>query len=146
MELRFPLFINLTGKPVTVVGGGTVGLRRAAVLAEFGARVTVIAPRMGEAVEGVLHVSRAYAPGDLEGAFLAVAATDDRAVNHAVYAEATERGIPVNVCDCPGECAFFFPAVCRGEGVVAGVVGDGSDHRRTAQAAQAIRKTLEELP
>ncbi len=145
MDLRFPLFIDLTGRPVTVVGGGRIALRRARVLRDFGARVTVVAPALGGEAEGLRWTPRAYRPGDLRGAFLAVAATDDRAVNHAVYEEAAALGIPVNVCDCPAECGFFFPAVCRGEGLVAGLVGDGSDHYRTARAAAAVRRALEEI-
>ena len=143
MNLRFPLFVDLSGKTVVVIGGGAIGRRRAATLRDFGARVTIIAPEVREPLEGVAYLRRAYCQGDLGGAFLAVAATDDRAVNHAVYEEARRRGIPVNVCDCPGECDFYFPAICRTE--VAGLVGDGSDHARTARAAKAVRKTLEEL-
>ena len=78
---------------------------------------------------------RPYAPGDLAGAALAVAATDDRAVNRAVGEEAKVQGIPVSVADCPEECTFFFPAVCTGENLVAGVIGRGDDHARTARAA-----------
>ena len=145
MSLRFPLFVDLAGKAVVVVGGGAIGLRRAAVLQRFGARVTVIAPEIREKPEGIAGLLRSYQSGDLTGAFLAVAATNDRAVNHAVYEEARDRGILVNVCDCPDECDFYFPAICQTETLVAGLVGDGSDHRRTAQAAKAVRKTLEEL-
>ena len=145
MSLRFPLFVDLAGKAVVVVGGGAIGLRRAAVLQRFGARVTVIAPEIREKPEGIACLLRSYRPGDLTGAFLAVAATNDRAVNHAVYEEARDRGILVNVCDCPDECDFYFPAICQTETLVAGLVGDGSDHRRTARAAKAVRKTLEEL-
>ena len=145
MSLRFPLFVDLAGKAVVVVGGGAIGLRRAAVLQRFGARVTVIAPEIREKPEGIACLLRSYRPGDLAGAFLAVAATNDRAVNHAVYEEARDRGILVNVCDCPDECDFYFPAICQTETLVAGLVGDGSDHRRTARAAKAVRKTLEEL-
>ena len=145
MSLRFPLFVDLTGKAAVVVGGGAIGLRRAAVLQRFGARVTVIAPEIREKPEGIACLLRSYRPGDLAGAFLAVAAANDRAVNHAVYEEARDRGILVNVCDCPGECDFYFPAICQTETLVAGLVGDGSDHRRTARAAKAVRKTLEEL-
>ena len=145
MELRFPLFIDLTGKQAVVVGGGAIGLRRASALRDFGAAVTVIAPAIQETLDGVRLVRRPYANGDLAGAFLAVAATDDRAVNHAVCEEARSLGIPVNVCDCQGECDFFFPAICRTQTLVAGIVGDGSDHRKTARAAKAVRKTLEEL-
>lgn len=146
MSLRFPLFVDLSGKKAVVVGGGAVGLRRARALWEFGAAVTVIAPSLGALPEGAARLERRYQAGDLAGAFLAVAATDDRAVNHAVWEEARSGGVLVNVCDCPEECDFFFPALCRAGNLSAGVAGDGSDHRRTARAAAAIRKTLEELP
>ena len=59
--------------------------------------------------------------------------------------EAKVQGIPVSVADCPEECTFFFPAVCTGENLVAGVIGRGDDHARTARAARAIRSALEGL-
>ena len=59
--------------------------------------------------------------------------------------EAQERGVLFNRSDCPEACGFFFPAICEGGGLTAGVVGDGSDHRRTAAAAKRIRETLEVL-
>ena len=145
MELRFPLFIDLRGRPAVVIGGGAIGLRRAGVLRDFGAAVTVVSPTLREETEGVVHVPRTYRPGDLEGAFLAVAATDDDAVNDAVEAEAQRLGILFNRSDRPERCDFYFPAICRTDTLVAGVVGDGSDHRRTARAAKAVRRTLEEL-
>ena len=143
---RFPLFIDLTGKTVTVVGGGKIGLRRAEVLLRFGARVAVVSPALDHPVEGIVHLSRPYAAGDLAGAFLAIAAADSTAVNDAVEAEARQRGVWFNRSDDQSRCDFFFPAICEGEGLIAGLVGDGSDHRKTAQAAKCIRKTLEELP
>ena len=146
MENPFPLFIDLAGRPVTVVGGGTVGLRRAAALRDFGAAVTVVAPALKEPLEGVVHLPRPYRPGDLEGAFLVLAAADDPAVNDAVEAEARRRGIPFNRSDDRRRCDFYFPALCRSHGIVAGVAGDGGDHRRTAEAARRIRQVLEELP
>lgn len=84
MSLRFPLFIDLEGKPVIVVGGGRIGAHRARVLREFGAAVTIISPTLAVPVEGAVHLARPYACGDLQGAFLAVAATDCREVNHQV--------------------------------------------------------------
>ena len=145
--MRFPLFVDLSGKQAVLIGGGAVSARRAEVLLRFGAAVTVIAPeRKAPFPDGVTHLSRPYAPGDLEGAFLAVAATDDRAVNRAVGEEARIRGIPVSVSDCPEECTFFFPAICEGETLIAGVISkNGADHRGTAAGARAIRRTLEEL-
>ena len=142
---RFPLFLDLAGRRAVVLGGGTVGLRRAEALARFGAEVTVIAPRLVRELPGVRHLARRYQAGDLAGAFLAVAATDDPAVNAAAGREAQERGVLFNRSDCPEACGFFFPAICEGGGLTAGVVGDGSDHRRTAAAAKRIRETLEVL-
>jgi len=142
---RFPLFLDLTGRRAVVLGGGTVGLRRAEALARFGAEVTVIAPRLVRELPGVRYLARRYQAGDLAGAFLAVAATDDPAVNAAAGREARREGVLFNRSDCPADCDFFFPAICEGAGLVAGVVGDGTDHRRTAQAARRIREVLQKL-
>ena len=142
---RFPLFVNLAGERVVIVGGGAVACRRAEVLARFGAAVELIAPRCKRQMPDIQWQARPYAPGDLAGAALAVAATDDRAVNRAVGEEARALGIPVSVADAPEECTFFFPAICTGGELVAGVIGRGDDHARTARAAKAIRHTLEGL-
>lgn len=142
---RFPMFVDLNGRQAVVVGGGSVACRRAGVLRRFGAKVTLIAPECAAVPEGVEWLRRTYQPGDLTGCTLAVAATNDRAVNRQVGIDAGALNIPVSVADAPEECTFFFPAVCTAGELVAGVVGDGSDHRRTARAAKAIRNTLEEL-
>lgn len=143
---HFPLFVDLTGRRCVVVGGGTIAARRAGVLSRFGAQVVVVAPAWTGDVPAAQWVARCYAPGDLEGAFLAVAATDDRAVNRQVGEDAKARGIPVTVADCRAECTFFFPAVCEAGGAVAGVISqEGTDHHRAAQAARAVRQALEGL-
>lgn len=143
--LHFPLFVDLTGKKVVLVGGGTIASRRIATLRLFGSNTVVIAPELKCSAEGITWLQRAYLPGDLEGAYLAVAATNDRQVNHAVWEEATRLGIPVSVADRESECSFYFPAICTGENLIAGVVSTGKDHHRTARAAREIRKVLEEL-
>ncbi len=140
---RFPLFVDLAGKKALVIGGGTVGLRRAEVLARFGAEVTVVSPTLSREVERIRHIPRKYTLGDLEGAFLAVAAADDPQVNEAAGREARRLGVLFNRSDAPADCDFFFPAVCEGDGMVAGLVGDGTDHGKTARTAKKIRKILE---
>ena len=142
-NLRFPLFIDLHGKKTVVIGGGKIGLRRAAVLRDFGAEVTIIDPE--PVGENFCRIYRKYASGDLEGAFLVVAATDDRQTNHAVSQAAMQLNIPVSVADNKNECTFFFPAVCVGGNLVAGVVSDGDNHNSTARAAREIRHLLEEI-
>ena len=141
---HFPLFVDLAGRPCVIVGGGAIAERRAAVLTRFGAAVTVIAPTWAGTVPGVDWQARPYAPGDLEGAFLAVAATDDRQVNRQVGEDAARAGIFVSVADRKEESTFFFPALCTGGGLVAGVVSQGEEHKKTVEAAQAIRRVLEE--
>ena len=143
--LRFPLFLDLTGKKVVLVGGGTIAARRIGTLRLFGCETVVIAPELKAKAEGLTWLQRPYEPGDLEGAFLAIAATGDREVNRQMGEEARRLGIPVSVADCEAECSFYFPAICTGEGLVAGVVSSGKDHHKTARAAREIRKVLEEL-
>lgn len=142
---KFPLFVDLTGKKVVLVGGGTIAARRIATLRLFGCKIEVIAPELKCSSEGLRWKQREYASGDLVGACLAVAATDSRVVNHQVGVDAEKLGIPVSVADCEGECTFYFPAICTGENLIAGVVSGGKDHHRTARAAKAIRRALEEL-
>ena len=142
---KFPLFVDLTGKKVVLVGGGTIASRRIATLRLFGCEIEVIAPELKCSPEGIVWKQREYAPGDLEGAYLAIAATSDRQVNHQVGEEAHRLGIPVSVADCEAECSFYFPAICLGEELVAGVVSSGRDHNRTARTAREIRKLLEEM-
>ncbi len=141
----FPLFINLWGKRAVVFGGGTVGLRRAQVLSEFGAQVTVVAPAFARELEGVRMLRRAYQPGDCTGYALVVAATDSRAVNRAVVEECNALGIPVNAADAPEECDFYFPAVARRGSVVAGVTASNTGHRLAARVAQQIRELLDRM-
>ena len=143
--LRFPLFLDLTGKKVVLVGGGTIASRRIGTLRLFGCQIVVIAPELKSLEEDITWIRRPYEMGDLEGAYLAIAATSDRQVNHQVGEEAHRLGIPVSVADCEAECSFYFPAICLGEELVAGVVSSGRDHNRTARTAREIRKLLEEM-
>ena len=127
------------------MGGGKIALRRAGVLLSFGADVTIIAPVCEAVPEGATFLQRPYEQGDLAGAFLAVAATNCREVNFQVGQEANAAGILVSVADRKEESNFFFPAICAGSGLVAGVVSQGEEHKKTAAAARKIRTVLEEL-
>ena len=113
------------------------------MLRHFGAQVRVVAPEQRAAFEGE-RIPRAFQPDDLDGVYLAVAATDDRAVNRQISMLCAERGIPVSVADCAAESTFFFPAVCEGGGLIAGLVSDGSDHHAVSGMAKRIRALLEE--
>ena len=140
---RFPLFVSLADKTALVVGAGKIAARRIGVLKHFGAQVKVIAPEKRAEFENE-WIARAFEADDLKGVCLAVAATDDRAVNRQVSVLCAERGIPVSVADCAAESTFFFPAVCEGGGLIAGLVSDGSDHHAVSGMAKRIRALLEE--
>lgn len=113
----FPIFLNIRQRPCLLVGGGEVAGRKATLLREAGARITVVAPELSptlsEMVErgDVAHRRGQFSPADLEGCAIVVAATDDSAVNERVSALARERNIPVNVVDNPGLCTFIVPSI-----------------------------------
>ena len=109
-----PIFIDLRGKPVVVVGGGIVAARKIESLLKAGAQVKVIAPVVTDEIasfEDLEIEPREYEEDDLEGAFLVVAATDDEKINRAVSEEAAQRRIFCNVVDRPELCSFIVPSV-----------------------------------
>lgn len=141
---RFPVFTDLRGKKVVIVGGGAIARRRIETLLPFGAEIVVIAPELLGSAKNITWMQRGYQQGDLEGAALAIAATDSREVNRQVGQDARALNIPVSVADSREECTFYFPAICAGSRTLAGVISRGSDHHATAEAAKYIRTVLEE--
>ena len=137
----YPVFLNLAGARVTVVGGGKVALRKTLGLVEAGAVVTVVSPRfeVGFAAVAVRRVEREFQDDDLEGAALAFAATDSREVNRRVGELARARGIPANIADAPEECGFIVPARVTREGVQVAISTGGEDPARAAR----LRRELE---
>lgn len=113
-----PVQLNVRGRLAILVGGGLVALRKAERLCEAGARVWCVAAELKDpaAWDGlaVVHVNRAYAgPVDLEGAFLVVAATDDRIQNDRIASEARSLGALVLRADAPEASDLAFPATFR---------------------------------
>lgn len=141
-----PINLDVRNKVVIVVGGGDVAGRKVLNLIDAGALVTVIAPRLTGVLRQLLaadrltHLSRNYADGDLTGAFLAIAATDDNAVNRAVAKEARMRSILADIVDTPELSSFTMPAaMSRGDLVI--TVSTGG---KSPALAKKIRKELEE--
>jgi len=141
----YPIALDLTGRAVVVVGGGTVALRRARALVEAGAVVTVIAPQVRPEFDelGVHVVPRGYRDGDLYGCWLAHAATDDPAVNAAVAAAAERDRVWCVRADDAGASAAWTPAVAR-HGDVTVAVTAGADPRRAAKLRAALALALAE--
>jgi siroheme synthase-like protein len=136
------------GRRVVVVGGGRIAARKIEPLLEAGALVEVVSPQVGTEVRAwadagrlVLH-ERAFRAGDLEGAWLALTATDDPVVNTAVHAAGEAGRVWVNSADDPANCSFTLMSVIR-RGDLVVTVGTGG--RSPALAAQLRRRLEEEI-
>lgn len=114
-EVLYPVSLVVAGRRCVVVGGGAVAARKVAALAEAGAAVVVVAPEIGAEIRGmpVELIERHYQAGDLDGAWLAIAATDDPQANRRVHADGQAARVWVNAADDPEACAFTLPAVLR---------------------------------
>jgi len=137
--------LRLAGKKVVVVGGGTVAQRRLPLLIASGADVHVIsrsATRSVEAMTGITLLLREYRNGDLDGAWYAIAATDDPQVNEAVVAEAESHQIFCVRADIAVEGTAVTPASFSYAGLSVGVLA-GGEHRRSATIRSAIREALQ---
>ncbi|MCK5271509.1 MAG: bifunctional precorrin-2 dehydrogenase/sirohydrochlorin ferrochelatase [Sedimentisphaerales bacterium] len=119
MSTMYPLFADVADRAVLVIGGGHVAERKVLGLLESGAQITVVSPELTKKLaelhaDGQIEVCRCdYQRGDLAGAWLVIAATDDEQINRQIFTEANERHIFCNVVDRPELCSFQVPAVVR---------------------------------
>ena len=134
MPLYYPVFLDLRGRRVVVIGGGAMGEEKVTRLLPYEAQVVVVSPDVTDEVSKLAQdgqvewTRRLYRGGDLEGAFIAIVAdTSDDAVNQAVSEEARERNVPLNVADVTELCTWITPSVARrGEVIVATSTGGAS--------------------
>ena len=149
--MNFPLFIDLKDKKVLIVGAGAIAARRATVLTEFGAKVTVVAPEAGSGIQELAqagsivwrqHIFRAQDLEELAQSFLVIAVTSDRAVNDHIVHLCHERHIPVNHAGDQTQCDFQFPAIVQKGPVVLGVNANGKDHGLVRRVAERLREWI----
>ncbi|MDD3338094.1 MAG: bifunctional precorrin-2 dehydrogenase/sirohydrochlorin ferrochelatase [Lachnospiraceae bacterium] len=154
----FPIFMDLTGRKITVIGAGTIAARRVKVLCDFGADVTVVAEEISDAIRELpVQIKEAHiaVPGmeqidndrfDLstlmERSFLVLAATDNEKVNNYICGMAKHKGIPVNIASDHTKCDFYFPGIVQKDDMVVGVVGTGSNHKRVREIKEKIEEIL----
>jgi siroheme synthase-like protein len=138
----YPVSLVVAGRPCLVVGGGGVAARKVEGLLACGARVHVVALRVGDELkrrDDITYEERAYRRGDVEGYRLAVAATDDPATNQAVFADGERAGVWVNSADDPVNCSYTLPAVVRRGSITVAVSTGG----RSPALAAWLRGRLE---
>ncbi|MFF2082196.1 uroporphyrinogen-III C-methyltransferase [Nocardia sp. NPDC058176] len=140
--------LDLRERRVVVVGGGTVAQRRLGLLVASGADVHVISREATPAVEGMATAGqltltlRDYADGDLDGAWYAMACTDEPETNAAVVAEATARRIFCVRADIARDGTAVTPATARYDGLSLGVLAGGA-HRRSAAVRNGLLEALQ---
>ncbi|MEW7864534.1 siroheme synthase CysG [Aeromonas diversa] len=140
-----PMFAKLEGRAVLLVGGGEVALRKARLLLAAGSRLTLVAPALdagfAEFAGRFTHLAEAFRPDHLDGQLLAVAATDNLAVNALVYQSANQRGLFVNVVDDPKRSSFIFPSIIDRSPVMVAVSSGG----KAPVLVRLLRERLESL-
>ena len=141
----FPLFADLQGRRVLVIGGGEVAERKVRLLLEAGAAVTIVAPELNDTLDALVRDGRVsllasrFEPAHLAGVLLAVAATDDRAVNAAVAAAGRVRNVLVNVVDDAELSSYIVPAIVDRSPLVIAVSTGGA----APVLARLVRAKLE---
>ena len=129
---QLPIFITLRGRRCVVVGGGEIATRKISLLRKAHADIMVVAPELCPTLAGQQkngHIGwtpSRFEPYHLDGAMLAIAATDDESVNRAVSTAAQARNIPVNVVDQPALCTFVFPSIIDRSPIVIAVSSGGT--------------------
>jgi len=144
---KYPIFLELSGRRVVVVGGGAVAVRKAQALLAAGARLVVVAERIDNMLTVLCRGKKAelikskYSKDYLAGAVLAIAATNNHKLNRRIYRDCQELEVLCNVVDEPELCDFFVPAVVRRGDLQIAI---GTEGHYPAYAGH-IRKKLEEI-
>ena len=147
MMAYFPFFVDLEGRRGLIVGGGAVALRKVQKLLPYGPRLTVVAPELGPELQKLENVEcrqRPFEQTDLDGCDFAVAATDDRALNHRIAELCGQRRIPVNVADSREDSTFLFPALLRRGELSVGVSASGAAPAAAACVRDRFARVLPE--
>jgi precorrin-2 dehydrogenase/sirohydrochlorin ferrochelatase len=139
-----PLAFKLKGKSVLVIGAGKIGVGKASLLVDAGARVTIVArEQIADLPIGIEKFEeREYRLGDLHGYSLIIAATGDPMVNDQIVDEAHAEGIWLNVVDDPERSDFYFTAIHRAGDVVISVSTGGASPALAQEVRSLIRRNL----
>ncbi len=142
----YPMFIDVRGRKCVVVGGGVVAFRKVNMLRDFDGAVEVVSPEACESLESlaaqgcITLKKKPYASGDLDGASVVIAATDDEETNKRVALDAERLGLPVNVVDVPRLSGFVVPSYVRRGNLTLAISTGG----RSPALARKIRTRLED--
>lgn len=147
MPNYYPIMLDVRKRIALVIGGDRIAAEKATNLSLCGAHVTVMAPDFCPELLDLEHSGaitlrhKAYEPGDLEGAFVVIAATThDPSLSQAIWHEAQERGQLLNIVDMPAYCNFILPSILRRGQLTIAVSTEGA----SPSLAKRIRQQLED--
>ena len=144
MTTFYPVFLNLAGRRCIIIGGGQIAEGKISKLLDSGATIVVISP---DATPGIRKFAetgkveldlRKYRPGDLQDAFLVIAATNDRVVNQEIFEEAETLGVLLNAVDDMPRCSFIAPSIVKKGPVTIAISTGGA----SPALARRLRETL----
>ena len=141
----FPMFIEMSGKNVLVVGGGSVALRKCEKLLPYGAELTAVSGRFQPqfiSLQGVALLFRPFRDEDIAGRDIVIAATDDHALNAHIAGLCRKAGIPFNCVDEPESCTFIFPALTLRGRLSAGFCTGGASPTAAAYFREQFEESL----
>lgn len=147
MSKYYPVMLDVRGRLALVIGGDRIAAEKAAALSVSGARVKVLSSvfcdelRQQAELHEVTLLHKAYEKGDLAGAFIVIAATNDQTLIDALCTETQERGQLLNIVDVPKYCSFIIPSILRRGQLTIAVSTEGA----SPGLAKRIRQSLEEL-
>ena len=140
-----PLSLNLEGQPCLIVGGGNVASRKIQVLAEAGAKLTIVSPELDQKVVRLVrareinYVQRVFEDADIEGQLFVVAATNKRDINSRVFTACQKKCVLINTVDDPELCTATFPSIVYRNPVTVAISTGGT----SPTLARRIRGQLE---
>lgn len=147
----FPIFLELKGKKIIVIGGGSVAYRKVLKLIPFEADITVIAPdicseikKLSKSNSNLVLENRKFETDDIKNAFLVISATDDVSINHYIAQICKTLNIFVNSVDDIENCSFIFPALIKKESLVIGCSTSGKAPELAAVIKNIISDSLPE--
>ena len=140
----FPFFVNIEGRRCLIAGGGRIALHKIRKLLDFSPEIYVVSPEISPEIReipGLRLEQREFLPGDLDGSFFVIAATDRPEINSEISRLCRERNIPCNAVDSPEDCSFYFPALAQRGDITIGVSTAG----KSPLIAAKLRREAESL-
>lgn len=140
----YPIMVDLTGREVLVVGGGSVASRKIDTLLEYGAVVNLVSRELSPEIQAhidngkVRYLGEEFSMVFLKEKFLVIAATDDAELNHRISQVAEEKGMLINAVDQPADCNFIVPSIVKRGDLIVAVSTSG----KSPALAKKIRKDL----